>query len=153
MKQVFFSLSIILVFGLSAFAQTTQKDAMKTGATEQKLMQLEKAMLDSILQGKFADLEKYYADGYVFTAPDAMQITRTDLLSAFKSGALKVESSTNSDMKVTLFGDTAIVRYKSMDKGTLNGQSISGTYQWTDVFVKIKGNWRLVSTHGTPVGQ
>jgi Domain of unknown function (DUF4440) len=152
MKQTILSLTILLLLSAFAFGQTIEKSSIKKAkTTEQTIVQLEQILLDSQLKGTIADIEKYYADGYIFTAPDALLITKNDFLSAFKTGTLKVESSTNSAMKVTVYGDTAIARFKSTDKGIFNGQNISGTYQWTDVFVKMKGKWVLVSTHGTPI--
>lgn len=152
MKKTIFNLTILLIFAAFAFGQTTGKSSInKSKNTEQTIMQTEQKILDSILQGKIAAVEKYYADGYVLTSPEGILITKNDLISSFKSGALKVESSVNSEMKVTVYGNTAIARFRSTDQGIFNGQSISGTFQWTDVFVKLNGNWALISSHGTPL--
>ena len=151
MKKTFFSLSILLLFAAVSMGQTTEKSLMKNKTTEEKIMQIEQTILDSILQSKYAEIEPYYADNYIFTSPDARQFTKNELISSFKSGVLKIEASKTNDMKIVIYGDTAIVRYKSLDKGIFKDQNISGTFQWTDVFVKLKGNWVLVSTQGTPI--
>lgn len=151
MKKTIFSLSILLLFAAVSLGQTTEKSSTKNKSTEDKILQLEQTILDSILQSKFAEIEQYYADDYILTSPDARLLTKIDLITSFKSGVLKIESSKTNDMKVAVYGDTAIVRYKSADKGMFKNQNISGTYQWTDVFIKLKGNWVLVSTQGTPI--
>jgi ketosteroid isomerase-like protein len=58
---------------------------------------------------------------------------------------------TPQDLKVKVYGDTAIVSGQTTDKGKYKGQDISGTYRFTDVFVKRDGKWMAVSTHVTPV--
>jgi len=54
-------------------------------------------------------------------------------------------------MAVRVYGETAVVTYRSTDKGMYKDMDISGQYRWTDVFVKQGGQWRIVSTQGTPI--
>jgi ketosteroid isomerase-like protein len=64
-----------------------------------------------------------------------------------------MESSKSEDMKVQVYRDTAVVTYRSTDKGNYKGNDISGRYRWTDVFVKRNGRWQVVSTQGTRIAQ
>jgi ketosteroid isomerase-like protein len=68
-----------------------------------------------------------------------------------KSGNLKLQAASLDNAKVQVYGDTAIVTYSSDDKGTYKGKDISGKTRWTDVFVKQKGRWMIVASHGSPV--
>jgi ketosteroid isomerase-like protein len=52
---------------------------------------------------------------------------------------------------VRVYGDTAVVTYRSTDKGNYKGQDISGQVRWTDVFVKQGWRWQLVAGHGSPI--
>jgi hypothetical protein len=70
-----------------------------------------------------------------------------------KSRNLKIESSKLDDMKVHVYGSSAVVTYGTTDKGTYKEKDISGKYPWTDVFVKRNGRWQLVAGQGTPVRQ
>lgn len=152
MKKIYLTFVLLFVFSSLAFGQMTTKTSMSKGkTTEETIMKIEQEILDLTLKGKPESVEKYYADGYTFISPDAITISKNDLFNAFKSGVLKLESSVNSDMKVKVFENTAVVTFRSMDKGSFNGQSINGTYQWTEIFVKIKGKWLIVATQGTPV--
>jgi ketosteroid isomerase-like protein len=76
---------------------------------------------------------------------------KTQFIADLKSGTLKMESTKNDDMKVQVYGDTAIVTYRSTDKGKYKDFDISGQYRWTDVFVKRNGRWQIVSTQGTRI--
>ena len=71
-----------------------------------------------------------------------------------KSGTLKLESSTYSDMKVQVSDpDMAVVVYRSNDKGTYKGKDISGEYRWLDVFVKRGGKWQIAIDQGTQIAK
>ena len=54
-------------------------------------------------------------------------------------------------MKVRVYGETAVVTYRSVAKGKIGDQDISGEYRWTDVVVKRNGVWLIVSTHGSTI--
>lgn len=143
MKKIFVILMFITAFSVITFGQSK--------SDEKILMNIEQELLDSIVGKKLSAIEKYYSADYVFTTPEGVTIPRKDLFEAFKSGVLSVESSTNSEMKVYLYGNTAIITYTSMDKGKSNGTEINGKFRWTDTFVKMKGKWLIVATHGTPI--
>ncbi|MEJ7606401.1 MAG: nuclear transport factor 2 family protein [Bryobacteraceae bacterium] len=85
----------------------------------------------------------------VLTMPDGEVVDKAPLNADFKSGALKMQSSTFNDMKIRVHGDTAIVTYGTTDKGTYRGKDISGQFRWTDVFMMRDGKWQLIAGHGT----
>ena len=143
MKKLILILTIL--FALSAMGLGQKK------SDEQTLIKMEQEFLEAIVGKKFSTLEKYYANTYVLTTPDGVTIPKSDLFVALKGGALNMESSTNSAMKVYLYGTTAIVTYTSTDKGQFNGAPINGKFRWTDTFVKMKGKWMLAATQGTPI--
>jgi ketosteroid isomerase-like protein len=123
----------------------------KNGNVEQTLMQTEQELVDAIMKGDAAPFERAIADNFTFTAPDGSMQNKTQFIADLKSGTLKMESTKNDDMKVQVYGDTAIVTYRSTDKGKYKDFDISGQYRWTDVFVKRNGRWQIVSTQGTRI--
>ena len=123
------------------------------GNAEQALMQIEQEMLDALLKGDTSAGERHMADAFVFTAPDGTVQDKARFIADVKSGDLKIESSTNEDMKVHVHGDAAVVTYRSTDKGSYKGNDLSGQYRWTDVFVKRNGRWQLVAGQGTRIMQ
>jgi ketosteroid isomerase-like protein len=123
----------------------------KSSGTEQEVMRIEKEMLAAMLKGDASPSERYLADNYVFTGPDGLNMGKAQSIEDLKSGNLKLQAATLDNSKVQVYGDTAIVTYSSNDKGTYKGKDISGKTRWTDVFVKQKGRWMIVATHGSPV--
>ncbi|HKZ79143.1 MAG TPA: nuclear transport factor 2 family protein [Pyrinomonadaceae bacterium] len=155
---------ILTVFAIAAswvaLGQTPQKPATQEkpagekvagSSVESSLMQIEQELLDALLKGDASANERYLADSFTFIAPNGMVSDKAQGIADIKSGDLKFESSKVDDMKVRVYGDTAVVTYITTDKGTYKGQDISGQYRWTDVFVKQGGKWQIVAGQGTPI--
>lgn len=148
MKKILLGFALAVVaFSSLAFAETKGK----LSSTDKALMQIEQELLDAFLKSDWSVADRYLAHGFVFTAPDGSIQDRAQWFADAKTGAIKIESSKNDDMKVHVYADAAIVTYRSTDKGTYKGNDISGQYRWTDVFLKRGGRWQIVSTQGTPV--
>ena len=143
MKNLCLVIAIMMLFGSLAYGQKM--------TTEQTLMKMEQEMADAIVKGDTSVWNKYSADNSVFTDPGGMMMNKAQSMAMFKSGDLKLESIKMDNMKVQMFGNTAVVTYTSMDKGTYKGKDISGEYRWTDVFAKVGGKWKLIAGQGTPV--
>lgn len=147
-------IAILLALASTTIAVAQTADTKQgSGDVEQTLMKIEQEMLDALLKGDISAAKKYMADTFVFTAPDGEMQNKTQLLADVTSGDLKIESSTNSEMKVQSYGNAAIVTYRSKDKGSYKGKDISGDYRWTDFFVNKDGRWQLVAGHGTAISE
>jgi ketosteroid isomerase-like protein len=67
----------------------------------------------------------------------------------FQSGSFKYDSRTISDLKIRIYGDTAIVTGRSTQKGSENGKDYSGDYRFTRVYGKQEGRWVTVALQAT----
>ena len=77
--------------------------------------------------------------------------TKTQADAELKSGAYNCESTTINELKVSVFGETAVVFGLETEKSTYKGTDSSGQYRFTDVFVKRNGIWQAVATHVSKV--
>lgn len=129
--------------------------ATNTTATndEQAIKQIEQELLDALLKGDASANERYQTDTYVFTAPDGTVMNKAKGIADIKSGDLKFESSKMDDIKVQVYGNTAVVTCRTTDKGKYKDTDLSGQYRWTDTFAKTNGRWQLVAGHGTKIMQ
>lgn len=141
------------VAALAIFASSFAIAAAQTPSNEVKenLMKMEQEDSQAFVKGDTAKIDRDTSDAFEFTAPDGSTSTKADAISSLKNGDLKYESSVLSDFKVMQYGDTAVVTYQSVDKGTFKGHDISGVYRWTDLWVKHDGKWQIVAGQGTPV--
>jgi hypothetical protein len=144
------TLALGLVFSTAALAKEKG-----TGAdVEATLKKIEQELADSILKSDPSAFEKYLTSDYLGIGPDGVTQNKSELMSDIKSGTLKLESSTMSDMKVQVAGpDMAVVVYRSTDKGTYKGKDVTGEYRWLDVFVKRDGKWQIAVDQGTQIAK
>lgn len=89
------------------------------------------------------------ADDYVAITPLGQVTTKEEAISARRSGQLRYESMSITDMVVRLYGDTAVVTARADVKGHQLGEDFSGPYRYTRVWVRRNGHWQTVSYQAT----
>jgi ketosteroid isomerase-like protein len=131
-----------------------KRERTKSGqaGTEQALMQMERDWTEAALKKDAATLDKILADDWIGQNPAGVA-TKAEALADLKSGDNKLESETLGDMKVRVFGDTAVVNGSDDEKSSYKGKDTSGHYTWTDVFVKRHGRWQAAASQGTLITQ
>ena len=135
------------------FLAQTQSRAGGQGDDERALRGIEQELIDAMLKGDAAPVERHYADTFVFTTPHGESVNKAQVIANLKSGDVKFESSKVDDMRVQVYGDAAVVTSTTTDKGQYKGADVSGRYRWMDVFVRRDGRWQLVAAQGTRVAQ
>jgi hypothetical protein len=152
MKYHHFILTLAFSLAVSTIALAKEK---ATGAdVEPTIKKIEQEILDGILKSDTSALEKYLTSDYLGISPDGVTQNKSEFLSDVKSGALKLESSEMSNMKVQVADtDMAVVVYRTNDKGTYKGKDITGEYRWLDVFVKRDGKWQVAIDQGTQIAK
>ena len=92
----------------------------------------------------FSALDRAWADEFTFVSHDGEIFTKAQLLELFKSGTEKFESLVFEDVRIRIYGDTAVVTANSTQKATLEGEDHSGTARVSIVLVKMRQGWRMV---------
>jgi len=138
-----------------ALAQNRQLTGGSTAATsaENEIRKLEEARNQAILHGDVGALDRMTSDDYTFITLRAEMRTKAEILKGFASGSFHYESREISDLKVRVYGDTAIVTGRSVQKGMENGKDYSGGYWFTRVYVKQNGHWLTVALQTTLIQQ
>jgi ketosteroid isomerase-like protein len=134
---------------LSFFMSTSAQNQSAASSTEQEIRALEQERNQAILNGDAAVLERMTSDDYTFITLRGELRTKAEIVQGFQSGSFKYEARTISDLKVRVYGDTAIVNGRSSQKGVENGKDYSGDYLFTRVYVKQKGRWVTVALQTT----
>lgn len=120
-------------------------------SVEQQLKKLEIQWADAEVKKDVAPLNRLLADDFTNTDPEGEVFTKAQVMADLKSGEDIVSSYAYSDMKVRVYGDTAVVTYVEKAKETYKGRDVSGTSRWTDTWVKRGGSWQCVASHGSKV--
>ena len=137
----------LLVFG-QAKPAASQAD---TASVEQTVMQMERDWIQASLKKDAAALGKILADDWSAIGFQGTTTSKAEALAELKSGVAATQSVELGDMKVRVFGNTAIVTGGDTEKGTYKGKDSSGKYMWTDVFVQRNGRWQAVASQSTKV--
>ena len=123
----------------------------KAGGTEKAVAALEQKWLQSQKTNNPDLIAPHLADKVVATSSDGKVTGKADTLAVAKS--TKYSSAEYSDVKVSVFGDTAIATGSFKGKGTdPEGKAFDVNERWTDTWVKMPGGqWQCVATQSTPV--
>jgi ketosteroid isomerase-like protein len=157
MKRIVSVVVFVAAAAGMVFAQATDTRKPSGGTrpptqdTEATLMKMERDAAAALVKRDLAGFGAIFADDATFTGPDGAVQTKAQLLADVKSGALAIQSTEISDLKVHVFGESAVATYATTDKGKYKDRDISGRYRWTDVFVRRGGKWQIVASQGTPI--
>ena len=98
--------------------------------------------------------DKLFADDYVRITADGAVHNKADMLNGFRTGTSKDEAYELSDIKIRIYGKTAVVTGILKSKGTLLGVSTSAAgSRFTRVLVKRGGKWESVVYQSTRVAE
>jgi hypothetical protein len=114
------------------------------------IKQLETDRNKALVAGDIAAIDHLYSDDYTSAVSSTFR-TKAEVLADLKSGALKLEASSNDETNIRVFGNTAVVTGKTTSKVTDHGVDTSGQVYFTRVYVKQMGRWRLVANHTSRV--
>ena len=136
----------VALMSLMVAAQT--KD---NSGTEQAVAGLEQQWIDAAKASNPDALAPLLADKFVNTSSDGKVIGKAETLAHTK--AAKWETNQISDVKVTVFGNTAIATGDWAGKGTdENGKPVDAHERWTDTWLKMSdGKWQCVASHSSTI--
>ena len=142
---------ICCLIGFVLLSSAASSRAQTTGGTEKAVAELEQQWLQSQKTNNPDLVAPLIADKFVGTGPDGKVSGKTELLADAK--ASKYSSMEYEDVKVTVFGDTAIATGGSKAKGTdASGKPMDEHVRWTDTWVKMpSGKWQCVASHVSPI--
>ena len=108
---------------------------------------LETKWTDSYKQHSIDILSSLLAEDFVITVEDGNTFSKAGYISHTADSSVKVEVAEQSDLKVRIHGDTAIVTGAYYEKGEANGKRYEYHDRLTDVWMKIGGKWKVVASH------
>ena len=119
---------------------------------EHELLELERQMSEALAKQDVSVLNRLWSDTLVFTSPNGQISNKAKRLAAQKPSSDPNQlTNRNEDVKVDLYGNTAVVTVKSRWEGKTATGQFSDSYQATHVWVKQHGRWQLVAAHVSQV--
>jgi ketosteroid isomerase-like protein len=116
---------------------------------DEELLKLEDEFAGAVANNDVEALDGLLADDWIIVDPDGSIIDKARFLGVIRSGALSHESMENTDLRVRLYGNTAVVTALTTSKGKFMGQDFASCERATDIFVKQADRWQCVFTQLT----
>jgi ketosteroid isomerase-like protein len=120
-------------------------------SVEDQIKKLETDRAAAVVKGDIATLDKQTSDDYTLINMNGLVSDKAQMIEGFKSGKNKLSSDELSDMKVRVYGDTAVVTGKVTVKGIMGGKDVTGPAMFTRVYVKKGGQWQSVALQQTRI--
>ncbi len=143
---------ISLTVVLAVVSASSSAQDKKQAAAVAELTRLESVWNDAHVKGDAAALDKLWDDDLVVTVPDMPVMTKAESLEIWKSGRMKFHSYKTSDIRIRVYGDSAIVTGQLERRRTNNVNEFEDDWRFTKVYVRRGGKWRVAAWHGSHVG-
>jgi len=117
---------------------------------EQELRQIQQQLARAWSQHDRAFIERILAPEWSVTQANGEVLSRATVLGPFFD-AVSFESNVIDDVSVMLFGDTAVVRGRTVVSAMLNGAPVKARIRFTDVFIRRDSRWQAVASHASSI--
>jgi len=123
----------------------------------QDLAALEQKMTDALVHSDADTIDKLWADDVVWIGLNGKPTTKAEQLAGMRAqppaATPSVLSAVNDEVKVRLYGQTAVVTVRSTWTTRTDHGERASDYLATHVWSERRGQWRLVSAHISRVAQ
>jgi ketosteroid isomerase-like protein len=123
----------------------------KAGTDEQVIAQIEKEWGVALEKGDADYIASITTSDWARTSTEGKLNTKAEVMAAFRSGAIRIETFQLDDLKVLCSGDTAVALGLVTARGSVDGKGFSGQSRFTDTFAKRDRRWICIASHGSKV--
>ena len=149
MKRTLLLAVVFASVSLPAFAQ--EKKA--SNSVEQAALKLEQQWEDALINSDVAALERIYDDSLIYTHSNGSVDNKSVYVGNIKSGVTKYQSMKRDDIKVSVYGNTAMVTCHWEVHVLARGNKIDTNARYLHVYVKQKDGWKMVAHQATRITQ
>jgi hypothetical protein len=146
--------SVSVVAAVLATPAASQEPAVPSAAAVSQITKLENDAVKADLAGDVSFYERNLADTWTGGTSWGTWDTKQSLLAALKDTK---NNHTNSeqitDLKIRVYGNTAVATYKTTYDAMVLGQHRAATVLSTDTFVKQDGTWKQVASHSSEIAK
>jgi ketosteroid isomerase-like protein len=141
---------LVLVLGSVLLNVSAHPAAAQQNSAETQLLQIERDWCAAGLKKDAGALDRILAADASLVGIRGRMQGKSEFLADLKDTTSSVTACSDTNMKVRVYGDTAIVTGEATRSGTLKGAPYKDRRAlWTDVFVKKDGRWQCVATQST----
>lgn len=115
-----------------------------------ELVALEKETAHAMSLNNSSFFQRVYDDDYLGTAPTGEMQDRSKLVASVQSSTTNYSSFIATDIKVRIYGPTAVVTCTWSTRGVQDGHNFSKQYRVIHVYSNNRaGGWKVVASQAT----
>jgi ketosteroid isomerase-like protein len=118
-------------------------------AAEEAVRAAELARFKAQTTGDLTALDALLGDDLVYTHSNALVDSKASYVESMRSGALKYQTIEPREMKVRVYGTTAVITAAARITAISRGQPVDNQLRYTDVWVLRDGRWQMVGWQST----
>jgi ketosteroid isomerase-like protein len=107
----------------------------------------------AMVENDVVAIGRYMADDWTIVGSDGSVGDKASFLALVQSGTLIHDVMESHEMRVRVYGETAVVVSRGVSGGTYQGQPFHELERVSCVFVRDEGRWRCVLTHLSRLSQ
>lgn len=117
----------------------------------EELLRLDREITVATWTADSAWFEQNLTDDFVLITPGGTRRSKLDVIEELRTPGLKMDPYEPAEVQVRIYGDSAVITGRILQKFTLGGIRFANDLRYTDVWVRRKGRWMLVSGHTSAV--
>ena len=119
------------------------------GDAAQPMLDLQHRWVAALVKADIEALDTILVDSYADTDESGSRLDKAGVLTALRSGDLKLASITLLETQVHRYGDSTVLTGTSAQSGSFRGQPIAPKILFTATLVLQSGKWRAAAAHRT----
>jgi ketosteroid isomerase-like protein len=132
-----FTLGILVMIGAT-------REARSSGDNEKAVATLDTEYQAAVKNNDVATMDRILANDFVLVTGLGKTYSKRDLLEEARSKRMQYERQEDSQQKVRVWGDTAVVTALLWAKGTQDGKPFDYKLWFSDIYLKTEKGWRYV---------
>jgi ketosteroid isomerase-like protein len=133
-------IGLVACLSMPSFPQQTSPEVTK-------ILALEQQWTDAYRQRNIKLLTSMLAEDFIITVEDGSIFGKVGYMSHTADTATQVDVAEESDLKVHMHGNVAIVTGAYHERGTSKGKHYEYRDRLTDVWLKTGSTWQLIGSH------
>jgi len=147
MKRTPIIAALVLSTVSTAIAQQQSIRTRDAASTEQAVQQQDQERIRAQIAADTIALRRIYADDFFGIGPTGVVRNKAEVITDFTSHALTYQSITTAEVRVRVYGNTAVETGRSTMVGQDRGKAVPRENRFTRVWVMMDGRWQLVANH------
>jgi len=117
----------------------------------EELRRMDKELAVATWTGDALWFQQNLSDDYVLVSPNGTVRTKRDVVSELATPGMKMNPFEAIEVQIRVYGESAVINGRMLQRFTLGRVRYANDLRYTDVYVKKKGRWILVSGHASNV--